>query len=210
MSQRQKISLISPHFRCEKLDEPSVEDLIDVLEDRVVYWLLEPAQQLVDHPFRQVAAFSLLLTYFEGIWTYVKGRDSKKNPRHFFEEGFVDVFRHGAMPPSLLKRVAGVFYKDARCGFFHDGLFRERIYFGRARDGPFSVTLPRIKGRIVVEGNIESIEVNPSKFIIYIEQHFQNFVACLRDPSQTKARSRFWRFCRKKWDWEGEPRIIGG
>jgi hypothetical protein len=38
--------MISPNFPDEKLYNPSLEDLIDVFEDRVRWWLLEPAQAL--------------------------------------------------------------------------------------------------------------------------------------------------------------------
>jgi hypothetical protein len=39
---------ISPNFSHEKIESASTDDLIDVLEDRVVYWLLRgiPGTQL--------------------------------------------------------------------------------------------------------------------------------------------------------------------
>jgi hypothetical protein len=39
--------MISPHFEDKKLDNPTLEDLIDVFEDRIRSWLLEPARALL-------------------------------------------------------------------------------------------------------------------------------------------------------------------
>src|SRR5436305_3083361 len=119
-------TLISPHYLQNKLKDPAIEDLIDVLEDRVKFWLLEPAKLLSYHAFGQVAGLALLLSYFEGIWIYVQGRDSRDRSRAFFKDAFIDVFRSGGLTPELLGRVAEVLYEDARCGFFHDGMFRHR------------------------------------------------------------------------------------
>jgi hypothetical protein len=54
-------SRISPHFSDEKYKTGSLEDLIDVFEDRVRFWLLTPAKGLLDVQFGNVAALSLLL-----------------------------------------------------------------------------------------------------------------------------------------------------
>jgi len=68
---------ISPNFTWEKLENPSFDDLVDVFEDRLRNWLLEPAKSLLQLPHGFVAAISLLLTYFESIQTYISGQDSK-------------------------------------------------------------------------------------------------------------------------------------
>lgn len=41
---------ISPNFSSEKLQNPTIEDLIDVFEDRMRFWLLEPAKVLAPNP----------------------------------------------------------------------------------------------------------------------------------------------------------------
>lgn len=55
---------ISPNYPATKLDNPTHEDLVDVLEDRVRFWLFEPAKALAPHPIGQVAGFNLLMGYF--------------------------------------------------------------------------------------------------------------------------------------------------
>ena len=84
---------ISPNFSSEKLHNPTLEDLIDVFEDRMRFWLLEPAKVLAPHPHGQVASLNLLLTYFEGVWSYIQGRDSRGNYEIFFTDCFVEVLK---------------------------------------------------------------------------------------------------------------------
>lgn len=49
--------------------------------------------------------------------------------KEFFWLGFADVFKASGVPEPVLLRVGELLYVDARCGFFHDGVFRERVYF---------------------------------------------------------------------------------
>lgn len=202
-------TLISPHYPQDKLEEPTLEDLIDVLEDRVKYWLLEPAKMLSTDPHGQVAGLALLLGYFEGIWIYVQGQDSRDRSKRFFKEAFIDVFRIGGLSPGLLVRVAEVLYEDARCGFFHDGLFRHRIYFGKNVGGCLRVTLPRRDdGSLDEAGEIQSILLDVEEFSKFVEGHFGNFIARLRDPDQVELITKFKDICRQKWDYEGDPRVL--
>lgn len=198
-------ALISPHYPPEKLQNPIIEDLVDVLEDRLRFWLLEPAKELASHQFGQVAGFALLLTYFEGIWSYIQGQDSRRNSGAFFKSAFVDTFESCGLAPGLLERIAVVLYEDARCGFFHDGLFRHRIFFGKVDGGCLSVTLPCTNGVLDEAGEIQSIIVDVEGVREYIEGHLEKFLSLLRDSSQKELRERFKAFCQQKWDYEGNP-----
>ncbi len=201
-------AFVSPHYNTqEKLEQPGVEDLIDLLEDRVKFLVLEPVREALKIPFGFSAAFCVLLTYFEGIWIYISGRDSQGSSRRFFENAFVEVFDSSGPSEDLLRRIATVFYRDARCGFFHDGMARDRIYFGRL-EGPMKVTLPKVDGRLDEAGDIQSIIVDPLEALKYVEGHFGKLVESLRDPTNTEERSRFEAICRRKWDWESGPRIV--
>lgn len=201
-------SLISPRFGPEKLESPSTEDLIDVFEDRLQGWLLEPAEELIRHPLGQVPGFGMLLSYFEGVWIFVKGEDSHGRSKQFFREAFLHTFRQSHLDETLLGRIADVLYQDARCGFFHDSMFRQRIYFSHYFGGPLAITLPKVGGIIDQTGAIESIVVHPAEFFRFVEGHFKGYVGRLRDTSETDLRVRFEQACRLKWDFEGTPRVI--
>ena len=207
MSQEPKTQ-ISPHFPSEKLDSPSIEDLIDVFEDRLVGWLLAPAKKLLMHPIDQIPGFALSLSYFEGIAIYMRGEDSRNKSRQFFTEGFVDVFRSSRLPTAVLERVANVLYEDCRCGFFHDAMFRTRVFFGEHFGEPLVITVPRINGVIDQSGEVQSIVVHGPKYFEYLEGHFTKYVARLRDRSERDLRRNFQEVCHLKWDLSSPPRVI--
>jgi hypothetical protein len=201
--------MISPHFPDEKLDHPSHDDLIDVFEDRVRYWLLEPAKRLLANEHGAIAAVGLLLTYFEAIWIYVEGQDSKNGSKRFFRLTFLDVFAASGVSKPFLEKVANLLYEDARCGFFHDGSFRDRIFFSDLACGELQITVPKKNGQPDEKADIESVMIHPSRFYDAVDRHFRHYVAALRDHNQSDKRTKFERACRIKWDWESGPRVIG-
>jgi hypothetical protein len=180
-------SRISPHFSDEKYKTGSLEDLIDVLDDRVRYWLLAPARALLGVPFGGTAALSLLFGYFEAHAIYRTGRDSTKRSKQFFCDGFVEVFSNSGVSKDVLRRVAELIYVDGRCGIFHEGMARERIYVGKGKR-ELLVTLPRVGGKMDESGAIESVVIDPEKFWLSIEQHFARYVQLLRDAGNSELR----------------------
>lgn len=206
----QREARISPHFGAEKLDNPSVDDVIDVFEDRVVHWLLEPAGSvLLQSKFGDPASTCLALTYFESIRVYSTGTKSAGQSKAFFVAGFLDVFRGTGIDQELLGRVAEILYADARCGFFHDGLFRQRIFFQRKPGAAIEITVPMAEGRPDPSGEIQSILIDAREFLSWVDGHFREFVARLRDTANAVERTQFLEICRELWDWEGEARVIG-
>jgi hypothetical protein len=121
--------MISPRYTYRKFEKPTIDDLVDVFEDRIRGWMLDPAKTLLGTEYGEVAAFSLLLTYPEAIWSYTVCEPSEGKPKQFFSNGFVDVLRPAGLDEAVLKRVGDVIYADARCGFFHEGLFRRSSVF---------------------------------------------------------------------------------
>jgi len=195
-------------FSAEKLDAPTIDDLIDVLEDRVRYWLIEPAKTLMKDPIAQIAGFGISLSYFEGIWVYIQGKEDRNSSRQFFKEAFSDAFRESNIGNALLDRVGEVLYEDARCGFFHDGMIRERIFFSKFFGGPLMISLPIVDGVLDEGGEIEAVAVDPEEYVKYLEGHFGKFLERLRDTTNVELRSRFEQICRIKWDIGGRPRVI--
>jgi hypothetical protein len=203
-------TFISPNYTQDKLDNPTMEDLIDVLKDRVINWLFEPAKKLLTEKENWFGGLCLLLTYFEGMWSYVIGVDSKGNSKRYFKDAFLDVFAQSGPPPDLLSRVAEVLYEDGRCGFFHDGMLRTRIFMVELRKDDILITLPRKKdGSIDVDGQIQSILIDPRRFMAAIERHFIDYLLCLRNPQQTLKRENFLKVAKDKWDYEGPGTVIG-
>lgn len=203
-------TFISPNYKADKLNNPTVDDLIDVFKDRVMNWLLDPAKKLLEYESGYFGSFCLSLTYFEGIWIYITGEDSNNRSKTFFCDAFVDVFSSSAHSTELLMRVAGIMYEDGRCGFFHDGMLRNRIFLSNLNTGDLIITLPRkANGNIDINGKIESILIDPKFFLQSIEGHFIDYLLCLRNPKETIKRERFFRIARDKWDYDSSGTIIG-
>lgn len=200
---------ISPNFEHAKLDSGSIEDLIDVFEDRVRHWLLEPTKSLLKTQHGDIAALCLILTYFEGITIYLKGKDSQNNSKVFFREGFLEVMKVSGIDDVLLGRVADVIYSDARCGFVHDGCFRSKIFVSPDASHDILITLPKKNGIVDRHGNIQSIIINPNRVLSAVENHFENVLQSLRNKAESEARSNFLTACKIKWTLDEPPVIIG-
>lgn len=189
---------VSPNFADDKLTNPSLDDLIDVFEDRVRCCMLEPAKMLLDVA-GGIPAVCLLMTYFEGYAIYRDGMDSVGKSKAFFRQAFLDIFAHTGLPEDLLARVAELLYEDARCGFFHDGFFRSRVLFSTRGQGALEVTVPRVDGKPDQNGDIQSVLINPRQLCATIEGRFAEYVRLLRDPRQVRLRANFKKAVDMKW-----------
>lgn len=200
---------ISSKYTDEKINNPTVDDLIDIFEDRVINWLLEPAKKIMPDPTGPIPAFCLLLTYFEGIWIFIKGEDNKNKSSCFFKEAFIDVFASSGLESKTLGRVADVLYKEGRCGFFHDGMFRAKLYFKALKDHDMLITVPRVNEIPDENGEIKSIVIDPQKFYEAIQRHFDLFINKLRDKNNTSIRDVFEKTCEMKWNLSSDGTFIG-
>ncbi len=200
---------ISPTYSHKKLDAPTYFDLIDVFEDRMRYWLLEPAKQLLGMSHGTVAAVALSLGYFEGIEIYYSGQDSEGKSKEFFRRGFRRVFSVGINGAHIFDEVINSLYVQARCGFAHDGLFRNRVFFSDSRPEALTVTWPRRDGIFVEGGHLESVIVNPRRFCEGIDVHFAKYVAILRSEADVDMRNNFEAAVNLKWGLNEPDRVIG-
>ncbi len=202
-------TMISPSYSDEKFDYPSIDDLIDVFEDRLRHWVFVPTKDLLDTQHGQIAAFCLVLTYFEGIWSYMDGKGSRGRSKQFFENGFVEVFRNSNLNEKLLRNVAGILYEHARCGFFHDGMFRDRVYFASLPQGEMLVTLPMKDGQIDEDGIIQSLLIDADRFYQTVEGHFDRYISALRDSANVEGREKFRATFKAQCNWEAPGPVIG-
>ena len=108
MSQEKIAQSISPNYTSEKLEDPSIEDKIDVFEDRMKGWLFAPMKKLLGQPHDRIASLCLQTTYFEGIWSYLVGKKSQGHSKEFFINGFYDVFKITRQHEGLLKKAAQI------------------------------------------------------------------------------------------------------
>ena len=190
---------ISPTYTHEKLENPSYSDLVDVFEDRIRNWVLEPARQLLGNENGDIASACLLIGYFEGIEIYHSGKDSVGRSKEFFRRGFQRVF---VFPPAdilLYDTVIDGLYSQARCGFAHDGLFRYNIFFSRARSEPFHITWPKKNGVNDPNGKLESAVINTPLLHDRLDRHLSKYVATLRSETDLVLKANFLSAVDLKW-----------
>jgi hypothetical protein len=174
------IQLISPHYTYKKLEPPFYRDLVDVFEDRMRYWMLYPAKKLLGNRIEQVAALGILLNYLEAIEIYVRGEDSKNKSYEFFKNSFSKVFAITVGDESAIDECAKALYLQARCGFAHDGGFRNRVYVKDSTKNAIITIWPKKDGEFVFDKGVESIIINPIRFYKIIEIHFENYLEKLK------------------------------
>lgn len=200
---------ISPNFDSEKLKSPSYEDLVDVFEDRMRNWFLLPAKNLLELPHCQVAGVALLISYFEGIEIYLTGKDSTNKSAAFFAKGFLKVFEIENNGAHFLKEITDAIYSQTRCGFGHDGMFRNRVFFSDTPSKPILVTWPKKNGEFDISGKVESIVINPSRFFESIRVHFDGYISKLRKGSDQALMQAFEDAVKLKWGLDEKDRVIG-
>lgn len=203
------LNFISPSFTHEKLETPSFADLVDVFEDRIRNWLFLPARKLLDTPHCDIAAVGLLVNYFEGIEIYLTGDNSKNRSAEFFAKGLARVFTVADQDPEFSHKIADAIYGQARCGFAHDGMFRNRVFFSRVHPKPILVTWPRTRGVFDRAGQVESIVINPPLFYKSIETHLNRYVKSLREASDGEIRYAFEAAVALRWGLDEPDRLIG-
>lgn len=202
------LNFISPNFGAEKLESASYEDLVDVFEDRMRHWFLNPAERLIGMPHCQIAAVALLISYFEGIAIYLSGKDSKNRSFEFFANGFSKVFSVDHNDKNSSRIIARAIYDQARCGFAHDGMFRNRVFFSDVPSLPLLVTY-RKKNGVPDLSQFQSIVINPFRFLESIRIHFERYVKNLREGSDETLKEAFQNAVKLKWALDEEARAIG-
>ncbi|MBV5322677.1 MAG: hypothetical protein JZU60_02445 [Ilumatobacteraceae bacterium] len=203
------MSFISPNFTHEKLENASYMDLVDVFEDRMLSWLLEPMGHLLGHPNGEVAAMALAMSYFEGIEIYQSGKDSKDHSKEYFRRGFQRVFLVETEGAHFFDELVNALYVQARCGFAHDGLFRNRVFFISTLGRPILATWPKVNGMFDEKGHLESVVINPTLFCDALRVHFARYVASLRAQTEEEIKRNFLAAIALKWGLDEPDRVIG-
>ena len=99
---------LTPNYDHEKLDNPSLADLIDVFEDAWKGYILVPTRVLLNTPHGDIAAMTLLCPYFESIEALHRGESSVNKSQEFFIDGFLRVFEKilGTVDEQAVKHAA--------------------------------------------------------------------------------------------------------
>ena len=154
---------LTPTYDHEKVANPTCDDLIDVFEDAWKGYILDQVDMLLSKPNGNIAAMTLLCSYFESIEALHRGESSDHQAKHFFVQGFLRVFQKTSNPNDA-KAAAEVIYRHVRCGVAHTGFPTFRIHFQRTNPNAFIPTYPLLPdGQLDKESPVELVLVNTQR-----------------------------------------------
>jgi|SRR3989344_2990026 len=169
------------------LDIRDIETKIDVYEDRVKTWFLDVAKYLAikkkvkmdgEEFDTNEAGFVILqiaISYIEGNQQYHEGKSSANKSKEFFVRGMRRIFCRRSVNS---KKYLEEFYRQVRCGLFHDSMTRKKVTISG-----------ELKNKIRLTRN--EIKINPYLFLDSVYNDFVKYIEKLRDKRSKKLRKNF-------------------
>lgn len=155
------------------LDIRDLETKILIYEDRVKEWFLEIAEGLKKNNETGFAILQIALSYIEGNQQYREGKRSDDQSFIFFKRGLKRIFNLKSNNQRLHD-----FYKEVRCGLFHDGMTRKKVTISCEFPTPLRITKNQIK-------------INPHEFLDNVKKDFNEYINRLKNKRNKKLRKNF-------------------
>jgi hypothetical protein len=188
---------LSPNYSHEKLQNPSFTDLIDVFEDLWRSYVFAPVNMLLQAPNGDIAAMSILCSYFEAIAGYLSGKDTNGKSKKYFVQGICYVFRSDS--PDIHKAAEAI-YSNIRCGLAHEGMPNHKVNYSRLGCQPFFLTYRKAPdGTLDITAGVVSIVVNPVKMCQGVVQHFERYLRDLRSANDQVLVDAFMATVKRQW-----------
>lgn len=161
------------------------EAKLDVYEDRVQTWFLGPAASLLKQQnfVGDYVALCVALAYIEGVEQYRRGGDPPKSEAgKWFRASASRIF--GAPSKEAIERL----WKSARCGLFHSGFTKGRVYLSYDNTQALEIS---------PDGELC---INPMLFVELVKEDFKKYVCELRENPSAAAAKRFIDVWDRRWE----------
>ena len=196
---------ISPvHEQVDFQGSPTIEQRIDVFCARTLGWQLGIADRLINGKTSRTgrclrrpvehsgfAVLHIVFSYFEMIAKYEQGFAKCGASSKYFKDGIRSVF------PDFCSRwddeiecVLDIMYEAGRCGLYHDGIAHKKIIISGCTSQPICAGMS-------ADGRLAAVVINPHRLVPALQDHFEHYVARLRDSQCTLLRRNF----TKRWEW---------
>ena len=154
------------------------EHKLRLFQEQIQGWTLDVLKEIkakVGHS--DFAMLAVMMAYFENIQKFKDGYDKTGESELYFTEGLRWVY------PKFKTHKDGNFlaklvYEQARCGMYHVGLTGTKIIL----DCSISSGIGIIK---------RNIKMCPEKLVTNMQQHFDQYIKDLKNPSNSTLRSNF-------------------
>ncbi|MCB8817382.1 hypothetical protein [Desulfosporosinus shakirovi] len=160
--------------RNEYLDPNNIDDKIKIYKRQVKGWFLDRGSRLLRGENNGFVVIMISASYIEGVQQYIAGETSERNSRDFFKRGLERIFSLSVDDEKL-----NDFYKQVRCGLFHNGMSGGQVIISNESEHPidFSQT-----GTIII---------NPKRFLNEIRNDFNRYISLLKDVGNIDEREKF-------------------
>ena len=177
---------VSPRHTADQLVGASVDGKLEIFEAQMKGWLLDHADALASGGYAAsqhagISILALCLVYVESIVCFIEGKTSDKKSQAFFTDGLVAIFPESE---AEIRTYSADFYREVRCGLLHQGMTRGKI--GIRADEPVPIRFDHSG-----VGIFQFAMINPLLFLKRVKQHFEGYLASVRDPANTVLRSNF-------------------
>ena len=200
---------LTPNYDHEKLDDPTCSNLIDVFEDAWKGYILQQVESLLKNPNGDIAAMTLLCSYFESIEALHRGESSERQSREFFIRGFLRVFENVSSAPEA-RTAAEAIYRHVRCGVAHTGFPTLLVHIQRRYRAAFVVTYRLLpNGRLDIDSPVASVLVNAERMYHAVNWDLGRYLETLRRSNEVTLRTHFQRLMRSDWGIGQNDNVIG-
>jgi hypothetical protein len=198
---------LSPNYSHEKLENASFADLVDVFEDLWRNYVFAPVDILLKTPHGDIAAMTVLCSYFEAIAGYLSGNDTNGQSKKYFAQGICQVFQSDS--PDIHKAAEAI-YSNIRCGLAHEGMLNHKVNYSRLCSKVFLLTYRKAPdGSLDIGAGVVSIMANPIKMYEGVVKHFERYILNLRNAKDRAVVDAFMKTVTRQWALGSGKNIVG-